>query len=274
MKIIAFILALEKKPLYPLLALSRQTLKPDKVVIVAGYPSACVNKFPNINELACIVVPPNFELSVGERVGIALTVAFRMYNIEAYDYVVRLDEDFYFDKHFLKDNIRDNYDLIGCHGAMIIKSSKIIEILNGKWMISPMDDVLVIDMFRANGCKVLPWAWFRDPIYLRLPRDTYRRGIMFGMELYRIGYPLVNLLLDIAVKVILSRIISKLFYRRMKATAVFGMLVGYVIAFLRREKRRHYAMILGKFYKTTCRADSLKTILRELMNIFYTKLRL
>jgi len=236
-KVIAFILTFKEKPLIVLYALSRQTLKPRKVVIVAANKSACVDRFPNIGDIECLVIPPNLNLTVGERVGISLTIAFKKYDISSYDYVVRLDEDFYFDEYFLEHNIRAGYDLIGCHGAMIIKSRKLVDLLGGAWAISPMDDAVVIDLFRANHCRVLPWSWIRPPIYLRYPRDTFSRGMIFGRELYRNGYPLINLLLDMFSKIILSRIIPTLAYRRMKTSAVTGMLVGYIGAFLRREKR-------------------------------------
>ncbi|MEM2613564.1 MAG: glycosyltransferase family A protein [Nitrososphaerota archaeon] len=270
--IIVFILAFKEKPWAPLVALSKQTLKPEKIVIVAGYPSACVEKFPNIKSIECMVIPPNLKLSVGERVGIALTIAFKKYQIHSYDYIVRLDEDFYFDERFLEDNIRAGYDLVGCHGAMIMKSDKLIKVLKGKWAISPMDDALVIDMFRASNCLVLPWSWIRPPWYLRYPRDTFSRGVMFGVELYRNGYPLINLLLDIISKTIFSRIIRRLSYRKMKTAAVIGMLVGYVTAFLRKEKKSNLAMMLTKFYKTSSLIESYKTIMKELRTILNTNL--
>ncbi|MEM1510196.1 MAG: glycosyltransferase family A protein [Thermofilaceae archaeon] len=269
--IIVFILAFKEKPWAPLIALSKQTLKPDKIVIVAGYPSACVEKFPKIKSIDCIVIPPNLKFSVGERIGIALTIAFKRYQVNSYDYVVRLDEDFYFDERFLEDNIRAGYDLVGCHGAMIMKSDKLIRVLKGRWAISPMDDVLVIDLFRASNCSVLPWSWVRPPLYLRYPRDTFSRGIMFGVELYRNGYPLINLVLDVMNKLIFSRIIRKLSYRKMKTVAVIGMLIGYIVALLRKEKKSNLAIMLTEFYKVTSIMESYKTITKELRLILSNK---
>lgn len=272
-KAIAFILTFKDKPLATLNALSKQTLKPKKVVIVAAYPSACVNKFPNLDNLECVVIPPNLNLSVGERIGIALTIAFKKYKINLYDYVIRLDEDFYFDEHFLEDNIHAGYDLIGCHGAMIMKSDKLIKILGGGWAISPMDDALVIDMFRASHCLVLPWSWFRSPIYLRYPRDTFSRGILFGRELYRNGYPLINLILDMFSKIILSRVIPKLSFRKMKTTVLVGMLIGYMSAFLRGEKKSNLSTKLEPFYKTFSLIESYKNIVGGLKDIFKVRFK-
>jgi len=239
-RVIAFILAYKDKPYLPLYSLSHQTLKPDRVVIVAAFSSACIDKFYNLTNISCIVVSPNLSLSVGERVGIALTIAFKKMKIDEYDYVIKLDDDVLFDEKFVEDNIDADYDLVGYRGAMILKSKRVIEILDGRWIPSPLDDALVIDVFRAKGCKILPWTWVHPPLYMKEPKDTFRRGIRFGIELYRMGYPFMNLVLSIPYNA------TK---RRMEIHVLMGILIGYIITHMRREKRSHLSIKLRDMYR-------------------------
>jgi len=232
MKVIAFVLAFKEKPIYPLVSLMRQTIKPSKIVIVAAYPSACVDSLKGF-KVECLVIPPDLSLTVGERVGKALTIAFRLYLSEEYDYMLKLDSDVYFDETFIEENIKAGYDLMGRGAAMIIKVKSFIKVFNHKWPISPLDDVIVTEVFKAYGYKVLPWKWIKPAKLIREPSYDVSRTLRVGYELYRIGFPIVSELL-----LLYDRILKR------RELAFIGHLVGYLVALLRREKKYPFSNVI------------------------------
>jgi hypothetical protein len=70
--LIAFVLSYREKPTLVLKSLSAQTLKPEKVVIVAAHRDACVERFEGLGSIDCLVVRPDHRLTVGERVGVGV----------------------------------------------------------------------------------------------------------------------------------------------------------------------------------------------------------
>ena len=237
MKVIAFILAFKEKPFYPLISLMRQTIKPIKIVIVAAYPSACVDRFKD-TKIECLVIPPDLSLSVGERVGKALTIAFRLYLTKDYDYILKLDSDVYFDETFVEENIGTEYDLMGRGAAMIIKVKNFIEVFNHEWPVSPIDDVIVTEVLRVRGYKVLPWQWIKLPRLIKEPKYDILRALRIGYESYRIGFPILSETL-----LLYDRIL-----RRRELTFV-GHIIGYLVALLRREKKYPFSNAIYEYHK-------------------------
>jgi len=237
MKIIAFILALKEKPYYPLISLMRQTIKPSKIVIVAAYPSACVDYFKGVR-IECLVIRPDTSLSVGERVGIALTIAFKLFLTEDYDYMLKLDSDIYFDERFIEENIKAGYDLMGRGAGMIIKVKKFLEIFDHKWPISPLDDATVVELFRVRGYKVLPWKWVYPAKLVRKPKYDASRAFKIGYEFYRLGFPLLYEILTIH-------------YRILQREPIFIFhLIGYLAALFCGEKKYPFSIDIKKYYDT------------------------
>jgi hypothetical protein len=251
-QIIVFLLAFKEKPLLSLSSLSFQTWKPSKVVIVAAYPSACIKiKFKNL-KVENIIVPPDLSLTVGERVGIALTIAFKRYDISRYDYILKLDSDVLFNEHFIEDNIKSGYDLVGGGSAMLIKSSIFLKIFDLKWPISAIDDAYVIEAFKAKGYKVLEWNWASKPISLRSSHFSIARRFRAGIEMYRCGIPFVNLLYRVLLFI--------LRYPKLIHTAM-AMIIGFVIAPLIKRRKYDIASEVENFYKRNL-SRSLKEKLR------------
>jgi len=213
----------------------KQSIKPSKIVIVAAYPSACIDRFKDI-EIECLVIPPDLSLSVGERVGKSLTIAFKRLLTEDYDYMLKLDSDIYFDEKFLEENIRAGYDLMGRGGGMIIKVKSFIEVFDHAWPASPLDDVIVTEMLRIRGYKVLPWKWVRPAKLVKKPKYGALRAFRMGYESYRIGFPLLWEILLVHDRI------------RRREFIFVTHLVGYFVALLRNEKKYPFSRGIHKCY--------------------------
>lgn len=227
LKIAAFILAFREVPIRVLKCLSTQTVKPSKVIIVAAYESACVQRFSDL-DIECIVIPPNLNLTVGERVGISLSVAFRKIRIEGYDYLLKLDDDVVFDERFIEDNVGSGYDLMGRGAAMIIRVEVYLKFFNHQWPINPIDDTYVVDTLLAAGYKVLPWSWIRRAIPIKEVHVSVEREFLAGVNLYKLGYPFT---------VALLASFSTLIIRRRSITGYIARVGGYIAALITRPSR-------------------------------------
>jgi len=252
MKIIAFILAFREKPLYPLISLIKQTIKPSKIIIVAAYSSACVDHFKDA-KIECLVVPPDLSLTVGERVGKALTIAFKLYLNEEYDYMLKLDSDIYFDETFIEENIKAGYDLMGRGAAMVIKVKSFIKVFDHKWPVSPQDDVIVTEVLRVRGYKVLPWKWIKPAKLIKEPKYDILRTLRMGYELYRIGFPIISEILLLYDRVL-----------RRRELVFIGHIIGYLVALLRGEKKYPFSNDIYEYHKNLLINGIKKRLLRLL----------
>ncbi|MHA1617564.1 MAG: hypothetical protein ACTSX9_09685 [Candidatus Njordarchaeales archaeon] len=235
MKVIAFILAFKEKPYYPLISLSKQSIKPNKIVIVAAYPSACVDQFRGM-KIECLVIPPDLSLSVGERVGKSLTIALKKFLTEDYDYMLKLDSDIYFDEKFIEENTRAGYDLMGRGSGMIIKVKSFIETFDHTWPISPLDDLIVTEVFKARGYKVLPWRWAHPAKIVKEPKYDAFRAFRAGYEYYKIGFP------------ILPEMMTTLERVKRREFAFVAHPIGYFLALLRNEKKYPFSKTIHNYY--------------------------
>ena len=235
MKVIAFILAFKEKPYYPLISLSKQSIKPNKIVIVAAYPSACVDQFRGM-KIECLVISPDVSLSVGERVGKSLTIALKKFLTEDYDYMLKLDSDIYFDEKFIEENVRAGYDLMGRGAGMIIKVKSFIETFDHRWPVSPSDDLIVTEVFKARGYKVLPWRWVHPAKIVKEPKYDTSRAFRTGYESYKIGFPLLSEMMTV-----LDRI------KRGEFTFVVHP-IGYFSALFRNEKKYPFSKTIHNYY--------------------------
>ena len=235
MKIIAFILAFKEKPYYSLISLMKQSVKPSKIVIVAAYPSACIDQFKNM-DIECLIIPPDLSLSVGERVGKSLTIAFKLLLREDYDYMLKLDSDIYFDEKFIEENIKAGYDLMGRGAGMIIKVKTFLEVFDHRWPVSPLDDVIVTELLKMRRYRVLSWKWVRPAELVKKPRYNASRAFKIGYESYRIGFPLLWEILTVVDRIL-----------RGEFTFIFH-LIGYLIALFRNEKRYPFSGAIYRYY--------------------------
>lgn len=194
-RVIAFILAFKDRPIKVLSCLSRQTVKPEKTIIVAAYSSACVESYQGLS-ISCEIIPPDLSLTIGERVGISLTIAFKKHRIEKYDFVIKLDDDVSFDEHFIEENIKAGYDVMGRGSGMIIKTLCFVKCFNHEWPISPIDDVCVVATLKAKGYEVLEWNWIKKAKVSKEPIYNVRRAFISGLWLYKLGIPFISVTLD------------------------------------------------------------------------------
>ena len=233
-KVIAFILAYKNPPLKVIKCLKKQTLKPGKIVIVAAYPSACIDE----SDIDCIVVPPPKDklLTVGERIGIALTIAFNTYNLENYDYFLKIDDDVEFNENFIEENIKAGYVLMGRGCAMIIKVPWYLKIWGKTWPIATADDTsVVVSSIPFNS---LPWKYVNSPKMLRPINAYFKRLWKAGYDLYRVGYPAIYLLKHAVIKLIRERDIQKI-----------PVIMGYIAALIVKPRKRKQAEIVEKYMK-------------------------
>jgi hypothetical protein len=245
-------LAFKEKPFLPVVSLSHQTWKVDKVIIVAAYPSACIEEFDGLGKIECVVIAPNLMLSVGERVGVALTKAFKKYDISKYDYMLKLDSDISFDEKFIEENLKSGYDLMGRGAGMIIKTGKFLKLFNHRWPICPIDDTYIVEAFRVYGFKVLPWNWVHPAKLLKEPNYSFKRVFKTGMEIYKLGIPFICE-------------ISTLIYLLLKRRKIvfIARILGYIVAHLKREKYS-IAHEVEDYYKAEL-SNAIRIRLRQIL---------
>jgi len=238
-KIIAFVLAFKEKPFLPIYSLSNQTLKVDKIVIVAAYPSACMEKFDILCKTECVVIAPNEMLSIGERVGVSLTLAFKKFDISKYDYMLKLDSDISFDEKFIEENIKGHYDLMGRGAGMIIKTDEFLKIFGHQWPISSIDDVYIVEAFRVKGCKLLAWKWIHPAKLLKEPNYSFKRVFRIGMEIYKLGIPFIDEIF----------ILIYWFLKKRKIMFIAHPF-GYITAYLKKERKYPISHEVERYHKS------------------------
>ena len=188
-------------------------------------------------DVECLIVLPDLSLSVGERVGKSLTVAFKLFLREDYDYMLKLDSDIYFDEKFIEENIKAGYDLMGRGAGMIIKVKTFLEVFDHRWPISPLDDVIVTELLKIRKYRVLPWRWVHPAKFVKKPKYNASRAFKIGYESYRIGFPLLWEILIVRGKILQGEFIF-----------IFH-LIGYLIALFRSEKRYPFSGAVHRYYK-------------------------
>ncbi|MEM2847996.1 MAG: hypothetical protein QXM79_04400 [Zestosphaera sp.] len=213
-------------------------MKPDKVVIVAAMKEACLSDYVNLGPIDCLVVKPDTSLSVGERVGIALTVALRRYAVGNYDYFLKLDDDVMFGPKFVETNVRSHYDLMGRGAAMVINARKYVQLFNHKWPVCPADDTYVIYRSVASGLRVLEWRWVEKAFLLKEPAYSARRRFLLGVELYKFGVPLAYVVLSSLKSVVKSGVLSHLI-----------TVYGYVVALIVRRTKYEFSDCVRDYHK-------------------------
>lgn len=251
-KIIAFVLAYKEKPLRVLSCLASQTMKPDKVVIVAAYKEACLSSYVGLGSIDCLVVKPDTSLSVGERVGIALTIALRKYDVGSYDYFLKLDDDVMFYPKFIEVNVRSQYDLMGRGSAMVINAKKYVQLFNHEWPVCPADDSYVTYKSIAGNLRVLEWKWVKKAILLKEPKHSVRRCFLAGIELYKLGIPFVYAFLSLLKRIIKTGVLSHLI-----------IVYVYVVALAIRITKYEFSGRVQVYHKMKLKREILKLVFKE-----------
>jgi len=208
--IIAFITAFDKKPHRVVKLLSNQSTPPDKIVVVAAYDKAC------IKGIDCFVDPPDMNLSVGERVGKALTKAFTKYDISKYNYVLKLDDDVILPRDFIKIHIDSGLDIIGKGQALLIRTEALLRCLGKLWPPIAADDAYLRLLLLACGYRGRRLEWL-TPVYVEPVKLSLKRSFEIGRDYYRMGLLYINVLYE-ALKHIING----------EVKAALGKISGYI----------------------------------------------
>ena len=244
--VIAFVLAYKEPPTLSLHSLLFQELNSHiklDIVIVAAYDSACqisseiINGFaksPNKKLVKCLVVkvPHSEVLEIGERVGFSLSLAMKIFDISRYDYILKLDDDVYLPKDFIKCHINASKELIGRGCAVLIKSSTYIELFNHSWPINVLDDFIVIYSIETfKRTRVMAWRYIKQPLFLRPEiKVDIRRWLKTGFDYFVLGFhPLYMLFYTLKQIIRPSRGIS-VFSKFKYIFWRLVLLIGYTIA--------------------------------------------
>jgi len=245
LRLIAFVLSYREKPTLVLKSLSAKTLKPEKVVIVAAHRDACVERFEGLGSIDCLVVRPDHRLTVGERVGVALTMAFRKYRPGDYDYFLKLDDDIVFGPRFVEVNVKSGYDVMGRGAAMLVNAGKYLRVFGDRWPVNPADDDYVVYKSIASGLKVLEWDWVEKARLLKEPTRSPRRLLITGRVMYRFRMPFPYTILSSLKRVVKGRSFSYLI-----------IIYGYFTALLARDAKYDFSTYVHDYIK---RNFTLKT---------------
>lgn len=238
LRVIAFVLSYKEKPIHVLKSLSIQTLKPEKVVIVAAHKDACVDSFEGLGGIDCLVVKPDHRLTVGERVGISLTAAFRKYRLEDYDYFLKLDDDVVFGPRFIEANVGSGYDVMGRGAAMVVNARKYLKLFGGRWPACPVDDSYVVYKSIVSGLKVIEWDWVEKAKLLKKPTHGPRRLLIMGRVMYRFGTPFPYTVLSSLKRVVKGGSLSYLV-----------IIYGHLVALLARDARYDFSTYVREYIK-------------------------
>jgi hypothetical protein len=241
------VLAYKDPPILALKSLARQTMQMDKVVIIAAHESACIDSI-NGMKIECFVDPPKPLPTVGERVGVSLTKAFKKFDISNYDYIVKLDSDVVLDEKFIERNICRNLDVIGIGAAMIVSTRCYLKYIGERWPISPYDDNFVVETLMALGCKTFPFKWPHPPRIMRKPGNDLLRAYRIGVECYKLGIHSLRVL-SMIIRLLKNRNIAFLY-----------VLSGYTAAVVARQRRYKYASIISRFNKMYIKSKIIRKL--------------
>ncbi|MEZ0346876.1 MAG: glycosyltransferase family A protein [Infirmifilum sp.] len=238
-RVFVVIPTLRDPPIYALRSLFKQTLKPQKIIIVAGsrkleeIVSRWAGEFKGLVEVT--YYRPDMMEHVGVRVGKALNYVFERENLQQYDYLLKLDADAVLREKCLEDCVNREADLIGLGYFMLIRMKSFLKVLGGRWPVTPGDDAYIAHAFRSLGLKVEPMP--PDIIVLRKSGvgGNWRYYFYRGVDDYRAG---IN-------PIMMLKIVFRLSYKRRTLLPLFT-LVGYVRALTGRVKRFEFAPLVFK----------------------------
>ncbi len=227
--IIAFIMAFREKPDRVVKSLMYQTMPPDKVIIVAAYKSACIEK------IDCLVDPPNMKLSVGERVGKALTKAFARYDISMYDYVLKLDDDVILPRDFVEVHTRSGFDVIGKGQALLIRTKALLDTLGRMWPPIAADDAYLRLLLLAHKYRGKRLEWL-TPVHSDAVKLSFKRSFAIGRDYYSMGLLIINVLYE-AVK----------HFIKGEFKAAMGKVSGYISCYITKCPKYKYRELIRRY---------------------------
>jgi hypothetical protein len=159
-----------------------------------------------------------------ERVSYVLNKALERFDLQSYDYLLRVDGDTVLPINFIRQGILADCDLYGTIGfAMLIKVKPFMDCMNGRFC-SFDDDTYVGHCFRTYGYTVLA----ADLSKVKTRRISHPLSFYLnkGATYYRIGYTFQNFVANIKP--------------RQPAVSIF-LLGGFILALLGRKPKSEFA---------------------------------
>lgn len=138
------------------------------------------------------IFPAN--IPVGKRVAMALNSVLPTLDLSDFDYILRTDDDAILAKDFIEENLKTGADIIGSSGyGQLIKVEPFLKHFKD-FPIVVAEDSYVYYAFMDMGLKVSGYAV--RPKKIRKKKHSKSYWINGGMERYRTGYMLYNILIS------------------------------------------------------------------------------
>lgn len=204
-------------------SLNSQTIKPERIIVVAG--TTRVYRESKERGIETVFVKPNLTEHIGIRVSKAMNVAIRTLNINLneYDYLLKVDDDVVLPPDFIERCILEGADCVGGSGyAELFKMKTFIELFGGSFPEVVSDDTFREFLVMVSNRKFSKWPV--KPIMRLKKKHGWRYYYELGYDRYKLGYDPIHII----------------FHLRHGKMYLFYV-AGYFVSLLRREKRYHFA---------------------------------
>jgi hypothetical protein len=187
-RILCIITTLHDDPTLTIKSLLAQSIQVTKIIVAAGSEKKVLLK-SNENSITQIFIRPDFNKSLGERLGAAINASLESVNITDYDYILKMDADVILPILFLEINLTADADLNGRFGfCMLLKVNTFLKVLGGKWPELTTEDTYIEHFYSSLGFSVIDPAL--PPLVKRNAGVHYswHSQLDRGVSWYKMGY--------------------------------------------------------------------------------------
>ena len=222
MKILALIPTLNDDPTDTVESLKKQTMPPDRIIVVCG--SEELSQKLATRGIESIYLKPDFSKDIGTRIAQALNVGLSAVNSKDFDYLVRSDADTILPPNFVEANLPQPHLL---HGHLIFPMRAIEEIFGGRFVEGNAEDTYHIYKLMERGFVVTEWRV--APISKRSGGEDkpWRYFFQGGETAYEMGHEPIHYLFNVLVLLVKERQPKRFF-----------LYLGYLYAMLGRSEKR------------------------------------
>lgn len=197
LRLLAVVATLNDDPNRTVESILRQSVEVSKIIVAVGGKDLYEKlKEKSTERVEYFYVKPDYQLTVGKRVGAAINKALRKADFEKYDYVLKIDAEILLPANFVEANLAERPDFVGSVGfAMIFKTSSFLRVFGGVYPEVELDDIYFAFKFLYAGCSVKRWK--SVPVEMKVREKGYQsfsRYLHGGVEMYRVGYEPVHIL--------------------------------------------------------------------------------
>ena len=174
----------------------------------------------------------------------AINFALQFTNVNDYDYILKVDDDVSLPPNFIELSLKLDADCVGGSGcAQMFKISTFMALFKGRFPEVVSDDTYC--EFMIIACRKKYAKWPIEPIYHDATRKhSWIYYYEIGFNRYKLGYDPIHIFFH------LRHGINYIFY-----------LIGYFMAFIRREKKYPFARQIYRI-----KMEQIPKQLRDLKN--------